>query len=167
MHTDHFYLIWPESCTLDVEISWTKPAPFDVLFSGHIEEDATAYFYSIVAFSNKAWVPYYIGITNRQTASVRNAQPDHLRRQQVLARKFPTHNFSICLGTPQFNVGTLTKATIETLEGLLIFAHWHEDIENKKKTHSFSARHQIYLRNTGFTEHLIPELAFGAMYRTA
>lgn len=166
MRNEDFYFAWPDHCSVVVEISWTKPAPHDLLFSGHLEEDLTAYFYSIVAYSDNRWVPYYIGMIHSQSAAIRNRQKDHISRLNKLKERFPSHTFSICLGTPIFEVGKPKKETIETLEGLLIYANWHEGMINEKKIQKFSSYEQIYLRNTGFSEHIEYELTYGVMYRS-
>jgi hypothetical protein len=166
MHDKEFHFAWPDFCTVAVEISWTKPAPHDLLFSGHLEEDQTAYFYSVVAYTDKRWVPYYIGMTHSQSAAIRNRQSDHISRLSKLKEKFPAHTFSICLGTPTFVEGKPNKETIEAVEGLLIYANWHEEMINERKIKTFCSHEQIYLRNTGFSEHIEHELAYGVMYRS-
>lgn len=138
----------------------------EVLFSGQVEEDSTAYFYSIVAESGKQWWPYYIGMTYRQSAAIRNQQLDHQRRYQELCKAHSGKTFRISLGTPTFHRGAESLEAISAMEGLLIYSNWHEDMVNQKKVQTFSSVQHLYVCNTGWTEHLEPELAFGVFYRS-
>ena len=165
MLNDPFEFSWPDSCDIVADISWTKPSPHDLLFSGGIDENDSAYFYSIVAYAERDWWPYYIGMTHRQSASIRNKQADHRARLSKLKFDYPSLTFSISLGTPTFATGTLSEANIKAVEGLLIYTNWHEKMDNSKNVARYAASMQIYVRNVGWNAHLYPESAYGAFYR--
>ena len=156
---------WPEWFEFWTQIEWTEPAPHDLLFSGGIREDQTAKLYSIVARAKNEWWPYYIGMTEQQAVSNRLQQSDHVERLERLRSAHPNLNFSVCLGTPTSIRGTLCRDTVGAIEGLLIYANWHEDMDNSRKINRFSNQRQIYVQNTGWTEHLEKEVAYGVLYR--
>ena len=160
-----YEMAWPDYFDLVADIEWTWPVPYDLLFSGGVEADETAYFYSIVAYVDKRWWPYYIGMVFDQFPSVRNQQPDHRIRLEKLQGRNKALTFSITLGTPAFHVGRRTRDSIAAIEGLLIYGNWHEDMINERKINRFSHAKQIYIRNIGWHEHLEPEVAYGVFYR--
>lgn len=53
MLEDSFDAAWPDFFEVVADIEWTPPAPHDLLFSGGVKADETAYFYSIVAYVGK------------------------------------------------------------------------------------------------------------------
>ncbi|WP_019025415.1 MULTISPECIES: hypothetical protein [unclassified Thioalkalivibrio] len=165
MPANEFQAAWPDQFNLVAEIDWTRPAPHDLLFSGGVEEDQWAYLYAIVAWVDKGWWPYYIGKTFAQTVSRRNQQPDHRARLDKLQAKHPSLTFSVSLGTPDITSGRFDEGAIDAIEGLLIFSNWHEDMANERKINSFSHKHQVRLKNTGWTDHLEKEIAYGVFYR--
>lgn len=165
MITDSFLVAWPDYFDLVAEINWTPPSPRDLVISGNLDEDATAYFYSIVSRVDKTWWPYYIGMTYNQSVSLRLTQSDHLNRLALLTREHPNRDFSISLGTPNFKVGRRDRRTIEAIEGLLIYSNWHESMINDRKINRFSDAKQMYVRNVGWNEHVEPEAAYGVFYR--
>ena len=61
---------WPEYFDLVADVEWTAPVPHDLLFSNGVQADAAAYFYSIIAYFEKQWWPYYIGMVFDQHVSV-------------------------------------------------------------------------------------------------
>ncbi len=160
-----FYISWVDEFAIVGEINWTKPYTHDLLFSGNIEDDDEAYFYSIVAFKDKEWWPYYIGMVFEQTISERLNQPDHKKRLENLRKKYPSLNFTVSLGTPSFNKGKVSQSNISAVEGLLIYSNWHDDMVNERKISKFSSLKQIYIKNTGFIEHLHEEIVYGVLYR--
>lgn len=160
-----FGFAWPDYIDLSVTIEWTKPFPYDFLFSGEMAENDTAYFYAIVGFHNKKWKPFYVGMTCQQNAAIRHKQQDHKTRLGELKAKYGI-DFSLSLGTPSgISDNDLTAETIGEIEGLLIYANWHDDMVNKRKIDDFSSKRQIYIRNTGWTSHTVPELAYGTMVK--
>ncbi|MER0214957.1 MAG: hypothetical protein DU481_01910 [Nitrosomonas sp.] len=168
MKEDEFHLAWPDEIKVNVTITWTKPAPHDLLFSGGLDEDDTAYFYSIVGRVDREWWPFYIGMTHAQSAAKRNQQVDHQERLKLLKKKNKGQDFSITLGTPTFPKGTrVTSSLIGKIEGLLIYSNWNDLMVNKKKTQGFSSNQSIYISNTGWAEHLEKEVAYGVFYREA
>ena len=108
MIDDDYYFAWPGSCDILAEINWSRPAPHDLLFSGGMQEDDSAYFYSLVSRVGKEWLPFYIGMTHTQSAAIRNKQPDHQRRLAKLKKENKGQIFSITLGTPNFLRGNIT-----------------------------------------------------------
>ncbi|HCT05167.1 hypothetical protein [Pseudomonas sp. BIGb0164] len=160
-----FNASWPEWFDVNVDVAWTKPVPHDVLYCGAIPEDDYAYFYAVVARKGGEWLPYYIGMTYRQTVSIRLQQADHIRRLAELREAHPDVTFSICLGVPSFTSGIDDLATIEDIEGMLIYANWHENMLNKRGVDKFRSRQQIYIHNSGWTDHLYKEVSCGVFYR--
>jgi hypothetical protein len=167
MQKDEFRFAWPEHLDLEVTINWSKPELHDVLFSGGIDDDDTAYFYAIVSKKKGEWWSFYIGMTYAQSSSVRNGQADHHQRLERLRRVCPGSTFRITLGTPTFTKGAarVSSKVIGTLEALLIYSNWHEGMINNRKTVSFAQSKQIYIKNTGWTKHLSTEIGYGVFYR--
>lgn len=160
-----FETAWPGYFDLVADIEWTQPVPKDLLFSDGVEADGAAYFYSIVAYVEKQWWPFYIGMVFDQCVSIRNQQPDHHDRLVKLQNENPGLTFSMTLGTPFFRVGRRTRGSISAIEGLLIYGNWHEGMINERRINRFSHAKQIYVRNIGWHEHVEPELAYGVFYR--
>ncbi len=165
MKKNEFYAAWPDYFDVVVDIDWTEPKAHKNLFSGEIPENETAYFYAIVSKFSGEWWPYYVGMTIRQTAAVRNQQPDHRAKLQKLHDSRPRQEFLITLGTPRFERGSAKSETIHAMEGLLIYGNWHQDMVNEKKVQTFTSVQHIHIRNVGWSEHLEPELAYGVFYR--
>lgn len=141
------------------------PAPHDLLFSNGIPENDYAYFYAIVARVDREWWPYYIGMTYKQTAAVRHRQADHVQRLARLRANHPGVTFSLCLGVPTFQVGRDDPGTIREIESLLIYANWHEDMVNDSGINNCRPGRQIYVHNSGWTDHLYKEVSCGVFYR--
>jgi len=167
MENIDFYLSWPDDLSVKGEIEWSRPYTLDVVFTGHAPEDETAYFYAIIALWDKEWCPFYIGIVYYQSVSERHKNKDHQKRMSFLQNKYPSLTFQISLGTPHLQVGAINEKTVKEIEGLLIYSNWHEDMINKKKTEYFTSDRQLYIKNTGFNEHLFVESAYGIFYRDA
>ncbi len=165
MIAGNFKAAWPEYFNVVVDVDWTPPFSHAELFSGGVSENESAYFYSIVALSRGEWWPYYIGMTFRQTVATRNGQADHLARIDRLKKAHPRHEFMLTLGTPRFEVGSVTLDIIGAIEGLLIYGNWHPEMDNSKKVQTFSPVQHLFVRNTGWSEHLEPELAYGVFYK--
>ena len=163
----NFDIAWPEDFSIAGEIEWTLPHSHDLLFTGNIEEDDYAYFYTIVALHNKKWLPFYIGIAFDQSVSERHKQEDHRKKIENLKRQHPNTTFNISLGIPQLSVGNLTKKNVESIEGLLIYSNWNEQMVNIKNINKFSSAKQIYIKNTGFIEHLEEFVVYGVVYKNA
>jgi len=143
----------------------------DVLFSNHVSEDEDAYFYAITARCKDGWYPYYIGMVYDQAVSVRHKGKDHLDRLARLKQQHPTLNFGISLGVieeirPQKL--DLKRDYIEDIESLLIYANWHEDMDNCRKVDYIRLRlqKQIHIENIGFIDHLEKEIFYGVTYRS-
>lgn len=160
-----FTASWPDYFDVNVDIAWTPPAPHDLLFSNGIPENDYAYFYAIVARVDREWWPYYIGMTYKQTAAVRHRQADHVQRLARLRTNHPGVTFSLCLGVPTFQVGRDDPGTIRDIESLLIYANWHEDMVNIRGIEKFRSHQQIYVHNSGWTDHLYKEVSCGVFYR--
>jgi hypothetical protein len=165
MTTSDFKFAWPEHFNIQGTIDWTKPITHDLLFTDEISENNTAYFYSIVALKNKHWHSFYIGMVFKQCVSERHKQADHKTRLKKLQENHPNLQFLLTLGTPILTTGELTQATIEEIEGLLIFSNWHEQMVNPRKIKTFLGRNQIHIENTGWTKHLVQEMGYGVVYR--
>ncbi len=88
-----FYLSWPEDLSIKGEIEWTLPYTLDIIFTGHVPEDETAYFYAIVAPWKKEWWPFYIGLVYNQYVSERHKNKDHQERMKYLNEKHPGLTF--------------------------------------------------------------------------
>ena len=161
----YYDIAWPDYFDLVAEVEWTQPVPHDLLFSGGVDADETAYFYSIIAYLNKQWWPYYIGMVFDQYASVRNQQKDHRDRLAKLQNRHPGVTFSITLGTPFFRAGRLTRDSVSAIEGILIYGHWHDGMINERRINRFSHAKQIFVRNIGWHEHVESEIAYGVFYR--
>ena len=161
-----FYFAWPDAVEVQANIEWTIPATHDVLFSGLIEADATAYFYAIVSLDKKVWRTHYIGKVYAQSSSRRHRAADHIARLQELQRNYPGRVFHLTLGTPRFDDGIENpdELTIDKIEGLLIYSNWNEDMINKRKIDTFNCSRQISIENTGFNQHLCKRSAYGVFY---
>jgi hypothetical protein len=161
-----FYFAWPEWVSIEAQINWTIPSTHDVLFSGLIDADATAYFYAIVSVVKKEWITHYIGKVFGQSASSRHKNVDHLNRLEKLRLDYPGRTFHLSLGTPVFSEGkgSPDAPTIDQLEGLLIYSNWSEEMINLRKIEKFHCAQQISLENTGFVAHLCKRSAYGVFY---
>lgn len=162
----NFYFAWPDSVAVQVSIEWTIPSTHDVLFSGLIAEDATAYFYAIVSLEKKVWCTHYIGKVYSQNSSQRHRAADHIKRLQDLQEKYPSRVFHLTLGTPRFDgeIDNPKELTIDQIEGLLIYSNWSESMINKRKVDYFYCARQISVENTGFNHHLCKRSAYGVFY---
>jgi hypothetical protein len=158
-----FYFARPDEIAIKAAIEWTIPSTHDVLFSGLLPADATAYFYVIVSLHQRQWIPHYIGKIYAQCSSQRHRAADHVERLRDLQERYPNRTFHLSLGTPTFTgiPGDPDPQTIDDLEGLLIYSNWNEDMVNKRKIDSFVCSRQIYLENTGFNQHLWKRAAYG------
>ena len=167
MNETGYSIVHPDEFSLYSEIMWSKPYPYEVLYTGHAEEDYEASFYSIVAYSEKEWWSYYIGMVYEQCISDRHKQEDHKRRLKYLQSKNKNLNFSISLGTLKLLHGArITKKVVDEIEGLLIYGNWNEYMVNKKKIEHFSSDRTFHITNKGFIEHLeSEELAYGVFQR--
>lgn len=144
-----------------VDINWTKPHGFEVLNYGLIDEDEEAYLYCYVA-EEDGWWPYYIGKVYYRNVSARQRDRDHRERLSNLKQSYPDKNFYISLGTPEINGSSdFDDSILEAVEGLLIYANWHEDMINKRKIDYFKFHEFIKINNTGFVEHLYKESFYG------
>jgi hypothetical protein len=161
-----FYFAWPEWVSIEAQINWTIPSTHDVLFSGLIDADATAYFYAIVSVVKKEWITHYIGKVFGQSASSRHKNVDHLNRLEKLRLDYPGRTFHLSLGTPVFSEGkgSPDAPTIDQLEGLLIYSNWSEEMINLRKIEKFHCAQQISLENTGCVAHLCKRSAYGVFY---
>lgn len=161
-----FYFAWPDSISVQAKINWTNPLTHDVLFSGLIPEDATAYFYAIVSTDRKIWTTHYIGKVYAQKSSQRHRSADHVARLKELQENYPTRIFHLTLGTPIFDgeIEIPNETVIDQIEGLLIYSNWNEEMVNKRKIDTFHCASQISLENTGFSNHLCKRSAYGIFY---
>ncbi|WP_074471484.1 hypothetical protein [Thiohalorhabdus denitrificans] len=165
MLEEKFYAAWPDFFEIIAEIEWCSPKPYDLLISGGVPEDAKAYLYSIVGYSDKEWWPYYIGKTFQKFVSTRIQQPDHKQRLRSLKENYPDLDFTVTLGTPTFHVSRATKNNIDAIEGLLIYGNWHEEMWNERKINDFAHAKQMHVRNVGWVEHLVAELSYGVFWQ--
>lgn len=158
----------PDFVDVEAVINWSKPYPYEVLFTGHADEDETAHFYAIIAYEDKDWWTYYFGMVYDQCISDRQKQPDHRRRLEMLQKDNPKRNFRITLGVLSLPHGNLNNRKLtQAIEGLLIYANWHEDLINLKKVENFACKKSIFIRNIGFIEHLdAEEVAYGVFCRS-
>jgi hypothetical protein len=174
-----FQIVWPEDIKIICEINWTDPYIYDAVLNGGVPENDEAYFYSIVAESKseKDWYSYYIGMAfENQYISDRFNAPDHKTRRQELEKKHPNKDFMVCLGTPTFKYfkysekdqptktkkGRFHEPLIKNIESLLIYTNHHDDLENKRQFEFFKSNKQFFVKNIGFTEHLMRvEIGYG------
>ncbi|MCM2564504.1 MULTISPECIES: hypothetical protein [Janthinobacterium] len=161
-----FYFSCPDSVEIQVKVDWSLPVTHDVLFHGLVEEDATAYFYAIIAIHEKEWWPYYIGKVFSQSTSQRHRAADHIARIARLREEYPEKTFHISLGTPILKDmhEVPDSETVDDIEGLLIISNWSEKMINKRKVDRFICTRQISLENTGFSEHLYKRAAYGLFW---
>jgi hypothetical protein len=161
-----FYFAWPDAVSVQAKIEWTVPSTHDVLFSGLIAEDATAYFYAIVSLDKKIWFTHYIGKVYVQNSSKRHRAADHIARLKELQLNYPGRTFHLTLGTPRFDDGLENpdELIIDQIEGLLIYSNWSEKMINKRRIDTFHCSRQISLENTGFISHLCKRSAYGIFW---
>lgn len=145
---------------LILSVKWSEPLNYDDK-QGIFEFDKNAYFYSIVGFTNNSWVPYYFGITNKQSVSVRIHQEDHRKRRLRLKENHPDIDFMISLGVPSFSRGKINNSNIELIEGLFIYSHCHDDLVNQNKYDRFATGHHIHVTNTGWNKHAFNVVSHG------
>jgi hypothetical protein len=159
-----FYVSWRDHVDVLARIEWTIPSTHDVLFSGLLEQDATAYFYAIVSLQRKTWSTHYIGKVYAQRSSQRHRAVDHVARLKELKARYPDRVFHLTLGTPTFFDGREhpDEVTIDQIESLLIYSNWSEAMINKRKIDSFTCPRQIVIENVGFNRHLWKRAAYGA-----
>jgi hypothetical protein len=159
----YFCFSWPDHVPVIAQIEWTLPSTYDVLFSGLIQEDATAYFYAIVSFHKKEWITHYIGKVYAQRSSQRHRATDHIKRLSNLKKSYPGRAFHLTLGTPIFSDRRENpdSLTIDQIEGLLIYSNWSENMINVRKINSFSSSQEMSLENVGFNKHLWKRSAYG------
>ena len=120
MKTPEFTIAHPEEILIREDIVWSIPQTFDVLFSGHVEEDDDAYFYAIVAYTENEWWTYYLGMVFEQCVSDRLKQDDHKKRLESLRLNNKNLNFSVSLGVLKEKENRkITRKLIEGIEGLL------------------------------------------------
>lgn len=169
MINEDFKYAWPDYVDVIVEINWTTPVAYDLVFSDDVPENQTAYFYSIVSREGKHWITHYIGMVYQQTVAVRHKQNDHKNRLGDLQKQYPGRQFLLCLGTPLFSDQDHVpeKYLIEEIESLLIYSNWHENLINKRKVNSFFARRQFHITNSGWTKHIVGEIGYGVFCRDA
>jgi hypothetical protein len=163
LHEDEYAFSRPDAVSVRVRIDWSIPATHDVLFSGLLAEDDTAFFYAIVALDEKYWWPYYIGKVFAQNASTRHRAADHIERLNQLRLRHPARLFHLTLGTPHFEdgFGGADEGTIDELESLLIYTNQSERMINKQKMAYFASARQSAIENTGFSQHLWRRSASG------
>ncbi|MFC5459307.1 hypothetical protein [Massilia niabensis] len=160
-----FYVSWPDHVDIVARIEWTIPSTHDVLFSGLLEQDATAYFYAIVSLQKRQWITHYIGKVYAQRSSQRHRGADHIARLNELKKSYPNQVFHLTLGTPEFidARGKPDEATIDQIEGLLIYSNWSDAMVNRQKIESFACSRQIVIENVGFDQHLWKRAAYGVV----
>jgi hypothetical protein len=158
-----FRFSWPDHVPVVAQIDWTLPSTHDVLFSGLLEQDETAYFYAVISLYKRKWMTHYIGKVYAQCSSKRHRAADHVKRLNQLRELCPDRTFHLTLGTPKFADDTLSPdaKTIDAIEGLLIYSNWTIHLTNKRKIDSFSNRQEISLENVGFTKHVLKRSAYG------
>jgi len=161
MNSANFGAAWPDHFDLVADIQWTQPVSHADMFKQPIQEDQTAYFYTVVSQVDTKWKTHYIGMTYRQTVSVRNQQRDHHERLARLQAAHGERAFMLSLGTPVFKRGRVSLQNISAIEGLLIYAHWDDHMENRSKIQRIASRKHIHIRNIGWNAHLKPEVAVG------
>lgn len=161
-----YYFAWPDTVAVQVTIEWTLPSTHDVLFSGLMPEDDTAYFYAIISLERKNWCTHYIGKVYEQSSSQRHRAADHLARLRELQKTYPGRLFHLTLGTPRFfdDFGKPDESTVDQIEGLLIYSNWSEVMINKRKIDSFQCSRQIAVENIGFIQHICRHSAYGIFY---
>lgn len=106
----------------------------------------------------------YIGMVYQQNVSVRLRAPDHQERQRSLQEMHPSAVVHISLGTPEFLIGNLNEKNVRTVEHLLIYSNWHEDMLNQRAVVNFNAPFQVLVENCGFNYHLVVKSAYGVFY---
>lgn len=161
----NFQAAWPSFFDIIAEIKWSEPVSHQHLFTAGIPDNETAYFYSIIAQNTGVWMPYYIGMTTKQSVALRNQQRDHRERFAELKESHPNLQFMLTLGTPKFERGRATEETIRIMEGLLIYCNWHDEMANTMKVQTYSSVKHVFIRNTGWSHHIEPEVGFGVFYK--
>ena len=146
---------------IKVTIDWSRPMTHDMLNYGMAKSDEFAYFYSIIGYVNKAWWPYYIGMVYKQSVSERHENPDHKKKLNELKSAFPEITWHLTLGTPDIKGKRLTKKLIESVEGLLIYSNWQDEMVNKSKINKFNSDATIEIINTGFSDPFYTKTGFG------
>lgn len=141
-----------EEYEVDVKVSieWSLPLTHDMLNYGLSEVDQLANFYAIIGLIEGYWWPYYIGKVYRQTVSSRHKNSDHVERLEALKLRYPEVTWHLTLGTPQFINARKSATLVDSIEGLLIYACWHDETMNKNKVNHFNAAKHINIENTGF-----------------
>ena len=150
-----------EGIDVQVEIDWTKPLTHDMLNYGLSSADESANFYAIIGMFDGYWWPYYIGKVYFQAVSSRHKNSDHVKRLDDLKASFPKVVWHLTLGTPKFLSSRKSEALIDTIEGLLIYGCWHEEMANKSKVNNFNAHRQIHIKNTGFRHPFPKNIGYG------
>ena len=147
---------------LTVAIEWSNPMAHDMLNSGLSDSDDSAYLYSIIGLFDGEWWPYYIGMVYSQQVSIRHKNQDHINRLARLRKMHPNTVWHLTLGTPTVDGKRITKRLIEKVEGLLIYAHWHDECVNESKINGFFSDSYISIVNSGFTDPFYGKVGFGA-----
>jgi len=167
MKNNGYLIAHPEEIRIRANIVWSKPYSYDVLLSGHADEDCDANFYAIVGYVDNNWWSFYIGMVVDQCVSDRHKNADHRDRLRELKANNRDVTFNLSLGVVHPKAGTnITNALIENIEGLLIYANWHEDLVNKKKIVDFTSGNTFQIINKGFIDHLeVEEIVYGVVYK--
>ena len=125
-----YELTWPDALSVRARVTWSRPYTYDTLNDRQAKEDDTAYLYSLILRLKGEWWPMYIGMVYSQNVSFRLQQNDHHERRRNLEKQYRGAVVHISLGTPEFVIGRRTKWNIQTVERLLIYSNWHENMLN-------------------------------------
>src|SRR6266568_8158996 len=109
-----------------VQITWSRPTPYDKLVSSGSRHDAEGWLYMILGYYRSPHPKlFYIGKVFQTYVSRRLRAPDHRARYYRMCHDHPRYAFRVSLGAIKLAHGHITARLVDDVESILIFAAYH------------------------------------------
>src|SRR6266404_6077455 len=147
-----------------VQISWTRPIPYDRIVRDGSPHDAEGWLYMILGYHRSPRPKlFYIGKVFQTSVSRRLRAADHRSRYYRLCSDHPRYSFRVSLGAVKLAHGHITARRIDEIESILIFGAYHsrDTLINKSKWYKSGWRHPYIIRNLRYKAPLPEEVHHG------
>ena len=151
-----------------VQISWTRPIPYDRIVRDGSPHDAEGWLYMILGYHRSPRPKlFYIGKVFQTSVSRRLRAADHRSRYYRLCSDHPRYSFRVSLGAVKLAHGHITARRIDEIESILIFGAYHsrDTLINKSKWYKSGWRHPYIIRNLRYKAPLPEEVHHGVFIR--
>lgn len=152
----------------EVEISWTRPAPYETILTRGSPSGAEGKLYMILGYpSSHEPKLFYIGKAFPLSVSRRLRRTDHRERYARLRRDHPDLSFRVSLGAIKLRPGHITPARLEEIKSVLILGAYHsrDTLLNRNRLDRSGWKNPYVIRNLRFPRPLPREVHHGVFIR--